>query len=205
MARGGYVLRVEGNIRPERQPKGAVGREGRRAEDVALAELPHSGEYLRNPAIGQCDAEHDRLSLGVHDPGVHQAEQEGGERERAKAERRRVRDHPHLLRRQLAGDGDLPGGGVVDVRNDPGDSVAIVPRMFLKISLKQTHYWSSSFIALPDMRGWRPAQPWIRLLCPAHSLSRSANFCSFPVDVRGSDSTNSIAFGTLKRAMWLCR
>src|SRR6185312_7751814 len=120
-------------------------------------------------------------------------QQEGCERKGAKAQRRRIRDHPHLLRRQLAGDGDLPGGGVVNVRNDPGGVVGLMHRIFLK----QTHYWSSSFIALPDMRGWRPAQPWIRLLCPAHSLSRSANFCSFPVDVRGSDSTNSIALGTL--------
>ena len=39
--------------------------------------------------------------------------------------------------------------------------------------------------------------PWIRLLCPAHSFSRSSNFCGFPVAVRGSWSTNSTAFGTL--------
>ena len=47
--------------------------------------------------------------------------------------------------------------------------------------------------------------PWIRLLCPAHSFSRSATFCGFPVAVRGSWSTNSTAFGTLKRAMRVCR
>ena len=47
--------------------------------------------------------------------------------------------------------------------------------------------------------------PWIRLLCPAHSFSRSENFCGFPVAVRGSWSTNSTAFGTLKRAMRVCR
>ena len=47
--------------------------------------------------------------------------------------------------------------------------------------------------------------PWIRLLCPAHSFSRSATFCGLPVAVRGSWSTNSTDFGTLKRAMRVCR
>ena len=36
-------------------------------------------------------------------------------------------------------------------------------------------------------------------------LLRSANFYGFPVAVRGSWSTNSTAFGTLKRAMRVCR
>ena len=49
------------------------------------------------------------------------------------------------------------------------------------------------------------AHPWIRLLCPAHSFSRSSNFCGLPVAVRGSSSTNSTDFGTLKRAKCVCR
>ena len=40
----------------------------------------------------------------------------------------------------------------------------------------------------------------IRRSCPAHSGSRSANFCTLPVEVFGS-SPNSIASGALKRAI----
>ena len=56
-------------------------------------------------------------------------------------------------------------------------------------------------------RSWASAStyPWIRLVWPAHSFSRSSNFWVFPVDVRGSSSTNAMAPGTLKRAMWVFR
>src|SRR4029078_12366401 len=60
----------------------------------------------------------------------------------------RVRDHPHLLRRQLPGDGDLTCGGVVDVLNDPGVVV-----LLLRMLLKQSHCWFSSLMAFPDMSG----------------------------------------------------
>jgi len=44
--------------------------------------------------------------------------QKGGEGERGKAERRRVRDHPDLFGGQFSGDGDRTGGRVIDVRQE---------------------------------------------------------------------------------------
>ena len=37
---------------------------------------------------------------------------------------------------------------------------------------------------------------------PAHSFSRSSNFCTLPVDVLGSSATTSTAFGALYRAIF---
>jgi hypothetical protein len=47
---------------PEREPEGPERGEGDGAEGVAGPELPHSRQDLRDPAIGEGDAEHDGLA-----------------------------------------------------------------------------------------------------------------------------------------------
>ena len=99
------LVRVELLERPERQPERAVRRERDRAERVAGAELPHAGEQLRQAAVGQRQAEHDRLARLAHEPGVEHAEHERRQRERGQAER--------------PGIGDLGNGSVTQKRGRP--------------------------------------------------------------------------------------
>ena len=65
---------------------------------------------------------------------------------------------------------------------------------------KQTHRARlSGFVprlAGPDQVGLRPYAAPIRVSCPAHSFSRSTNFCTLPVEVFGS-GPNSTASGHL--------
>ena len=77
---------------PEREPEGAVGREGHRAEGVAGAELPHAGQELREAAVGQGEAEDDRLATGADELGVEHAEHERRQREPGEAQRAGIRD-----------------------------------------------------------------------------------------------------------------
>jgi hypothetical protein len=78
------------HIGPERQPEGAIRGEDRGAEDIALAEFPHTRKQLRKPAVGQCHTEDDRFGGCGHDACVRQAQQERGEREGPEAERRGI-------------------------------------------------------------------------------------------------------------------
>ena len=105
---------------PERQPERAVGRERGRAERVAGAELPHAGEQLREPAIGEREAEHDRLAARADKPGVEHAEHERGERERGEAERRRGWRSPVHRRWPLRSARAARGGGTLRL---PWDSL----------------------------------------------------------------------------------
>src|SRR4051795_1239254 len=77
---------------PERQPEGAVGREGHGTERVAGPELPHAGQELRQAAVGQGEAEDDRLATAADQAGVEHAENEGRQREGGEAERAGIRD-----------------------------------------------------------------------------------------------------------------
>src|SRR3954449_12220347 len=72
---------------PEREPEAAVGRERRRAEDVAVPDLPHPGEELHHPAVEERCPEPDDVG---DERGVVPAQHEGGQGERGQAERRRV-------------------------------------------------------------------------------------------------------------------
>jgi hypothetical protein len=85
------VLLEELHERPERQPERAVGRERGRAERIAGAELPHPGQHLGEPAVGERHAEHDRLAA-PRPAGVEHAEDERRRRECGEPERAGIRD-----------------------------------------------------------------------------------------------------------------
>ena len=64
---------------PSAEPEAAVRRERRRPEDVAVAELPHAGEELHEPAVEERRADPDQVR---DERRVVPAEQERRQRER---------------------------------------------------------------------------------------------------------------------------
>ena len=106
------VLLEELDERPERQPERAVGREGDGAERVAGAELPHPGEQLREPAIGEREPEDDGLTARADEARVEHAQHERREREGGEAERARIGDDGGCGRACLPRAGAVADGGV---------------------------------------------------------------------------------------------
>src|SRR3954447_12635221 len=103
---------VELDEGPERQPERAVGRERDGAERVAGAELPHAGQDLRQAAVGEGEAEDDRLALVGDEAGVEHAEHERRERERRQPEGAGVGDRRRDERDGLTGAGAGRGVGL---------------------------------------------------------------------------------------------
>src|SRR6185312_8257630 len=73
-----------------REPERAVRRERERAKGVALAELPHSGEQLREAAIEQRERKHADQQAAVKQVCVEDTENERRHREAGQAEWARV-------------------------------------------------------------------------------------------------------------------
>ena len=73
---------------------------------------------MRDAAVGQRDAQNDRFGVLGQDPGVDQAQHEGGEREGPETERGGIGDNPDLLGCQFPGDRHRPRGGIVEVGNE---------------------------------------------------------------------------------------
>src|SRR3954453_10095467 len=86
------LARVELLQDEERDPERAVGRECRRSERVVVAELPHAGKQLCETAVRKRQSENDRDSLVADKARVEEAQDEGRERKRGEAQRRRVTD-----------------------------------------------------------------------------------------------------------------